>query len=62
MDSFLAGTECVESELIDLDSMSMTVLRELDDTVFRKALWNVLQQTVHPRVTASDDGSAERVD
>lgn len=60
MDSFLAGTEFVESELIDLDSMSMTVLRELDDTVFRKALLHVMQQTVHPRVTAA--GSRERVD
>ncbi|HWR48411.1 MAG TPA: hypothetical protein VN327_12500 [Pseudonocardiaceae bacterium] len=61
MDSFSAGMESdVESELIDLGAVSMTVLRELDDTVFRQALRHVMKQTAHPQVTAS--GSGERVD
>jgi FXSXX-COOH protein len=38
----------IESELIDLDAVSMTALRELDDTVFRQALRHVMQQTAHP--------------
>ena len=62
MDSFSAGMESdVESELIDLGAVSMTVLRELDDPVFRQALRHVMQQTAHPRV-CSGSGSAERVD
>lgn len=61
MDSFLVGMELgVESELIDLGAVSMTALRELDDTVLRQALRHVMQQTAHPQVTAS--GSGERVD
>ena len=62
MGSFSADMELgVESELIDLGAISMTVLRELDDTVFRQALRHVMQQTAHPRVS-SGSGSAERVD
>lgn len=55
----------VESELIDLGAVSMTVLREWDDEVLRKALRHVLQRTEYPRVTAgggSGDPGAERVD
>ena len=62
MDSFSANMESgVESELIDLGAVSMTALRELDDTVFRQALQHVMHQTTHPRVTAGGGGS-ERVD
>jgi hypothetical protein len=62
VDSFSADTESgVESELIDLGAVSMTVLRELDDTVFRQALRHVMQQIMHQRVTAGG-GSMQRVD
>jgi FXSXX-COOH protein len=61
MDSFLAAVESgIESQLIDLGAVSMTALRELDDTVFRQALRHVMQQTAHPQVTAS--GGSQRVD
>jgi FXSXX-COOH protein len=60
MDSFSADVESgVESELIDLGAVSLTVLRELDDTVLRQALRHVMQQTAHPQVTTGNgDGSA----
>ncbi|MDQ3154480.1 MAG: hypothetical protein M3R63_23090 [Actinomycetota bacterium] len=61
MNSFSADKELgVASELIDLDTVSMTVLRELDDTVFGQVLRHVMQQTAHPRV--SRGGSSERID
>ncbi|MGH3752807.1 MAG: FxSxx-COOH cyclophane-containing RiPP peptide [Pseudonocardiaceae bacterium] len=50
MDTFSAD---MESELIDLSAVSMTALRESDDTVLRQALRHVMQQTEHPQVTAS---------
>lgn len=64
MDSFSAGMEPgLESELIDLGAVSMTALRELDDTMFRQALQHVMRQTAHPRVIASGGGgSTGRVD
>ena len=62
MDSFSADMESdIESELIDLGAVSMTVLRELDDMVFRQALRDVMKQTSHPRVTAGG-GDRERID
>lgn len=61
MDSLSADRESgVESELIDLGAVSLTVLRELDGTVFRQALRHVMQQTAHQRVTTG--GSRERLD
>lgn len=57
MDSFSADMELgIESQLIDLSAVSMTVLRELDNTVFRQALQHVMQQTAYPQVTASGSG------
>lgn len=54
MDSFSVDMESdIQSELIDLGAVSMTVLRELDDAVLRQALWHVMKQTAHPQVTAS---------
>lgn len=59
MDSFSADAELgVKSDVIDLSTVSMTALRELDDTVFRQALRHVIQQTAHPQVT--DDGDQRR--
>jgi FXSXX-COOH protein len=61
MDSFSAEMELgVESELIDLGAISMTALRELDDTAFRKALRHVTRQAAHPREASI--GSSNRVD
>jgi hypothetical protein len=64
MDSFSADIESgVESKLVDLGTVSMTTLRELDDTVFKQALRYVMQQATHTQVIR--DGSspdAERVD
>lgn len=61
MDSSSTDMESgVESELIDLGAVSMTALRELDDTVFRQALRHVMEQTARPQVTAN--GSRRRVD
>jgi hypothetical protein len=58
MDSFSAYTESgVESGFIDLGAVSMTVLRELNDTVFRQALRHVMQQTVHPLTTTNDESA-----
>jgi len=62
MDSFSADMESgVESELVDLGAVSMTMLRELDGTVLRQALRHVMQQTAHP-LTASNDERSARVD
>jgi hypothetical protein len=58
MDSFSVDMESgVESELIDLGAVSMTVLRELDDTMFRQALRHVMQQTAHPLAAQNDETS-----
>lgn len=52
MDSLSANQESgVESELIDLGAVSMTVLRESDDTVLRQAVRQVMQQTAHSPAT-----------
>lgn len=56
MDSFPANTESgIESEFVDLGSVSMTTLRKLDDTVFRRALRHVTQQTAHPLTADSSE-------
>ena len=64
MDLFSTDVELgVESELIDLGAVSMTVLRELDGTVFRQALRHVMQQTARPQVIAGSTGDGTgRVD
>ncbi len=58
MNSFSADLETgVESELIDLGAVSLTVLRELDDTVLRQALRHVMQQTAHPLTATNDEAT-----
>ena len=52
----------VESELIDLGAVSLTVLRTLDDATFRQALRRVLQHTAHPRVAVGGGSGGERID
>jgi len=52
MDSLSADQEPgVESRLIDLSAVSMTMLRESDDAVLRQAVQRVMQQTAHSRAT-----------
>jgi FXSXX-COOH protein len=63
MDLFSADLESgVESELVDLSAVSMTVLRELDDTVLRRALRHVMQQTAHSQVTAGSGTEPPQID
>ncbi|MGH3899077.1 MAG: hypothetical protein ACRDTA_12690 [Pseudonocardiaceae bacterium] len=58
----------IESELIDLGAISMTALRQVDDTAFRRALRHVMEQAAHPHVTVGGgsggggSGEGERVD
>lgn len=62
MDSFSADRESgIESELIDLGAVSMTVLRELDDTALRQALRHVMHRTARPQVAAGGD-QPKRID
>ena len=63
MDLFSVDPESgVESELIDLGAVSMTVLRESDDTVLRQALRHVMQQSAHPSMTVGSESLGHRVD
>jgi hypothetical protein len=62
MDSLSANQESgIESELIDLSAVSMTVLRESDNTMLRQAMRHVMQRTAYPRVSSAG-GSRQRVD
>ena len=62
-DSFSLDMEGgVESELIDLSSVSMTALRELNDIAFRHALQHVTQRTLYPRVNEASDSHSDRID
>src|SRR5262249_26865968 len=49
----------IESELVDLDAVSMTELRGLDGAVVERALRHVMQRSAYPRVSR---GSSERID
>jgi hypothetical protein len=58
MDSLSADMEPgVESELIDLGAVSMTMLRELDGTALRQALRHVMQQTTHPLTATNSEAT-----
>ena len=60
--SFTVTEEDIRSDLLDLSTISMTALRELDGTMLQQALRNVREKTAHPQVTASQSSTAERVD
>lgn len=65
MNSFSADIEPgVESQLIDLDSVPFTKLRELDSEPLRRSLDLVVERTWHvtARYRSGDDGSGERID
>jgi hypothetical protein len=61
MNSFSAD---IESELIDLDAVPFTKLRELDSEPLRRSLVQVVERTrcVNARYRSQDDGSGERID
>jgi hypothetical protein len=56
MELFLSGTESgVESEVVDLGSIPLKVLRGLNDTVLDRALRHVVEQTGHVWVAAEEE-------
>jgi hypothetical protein len=50
----------VESPLVDLGAIPLSVLRRLDDTALRRSLGHVVEQVSFVRV--SSDHGAERID
>ncbi|UUV34827.1 hypothetical protein NQK81_15690 [Amycolatopsis roodepoortensis] len=65
MSSFSASTEPdIESALIDLDAVSFTALRELDDEAFRQSALHVVERTrrVHARYRSGGQTGGERID
>ena len=52
----------IESELLDLCSVSITRLRTLDGGEIRRALRHAVERVSHIPVTASSSGGAKRVD
>ncbi|MBE1579809.1 hypothetical protein ACFORH_35820 [Amycolatopsis roodepoortensis] len=65
MSSFSASTEPdIESALIDLDAVSFTALRELDDEAFRQSALHVVERTrrLHARYRSSNGSGGERID
>jgi len=51
----------IESELLDLDGVSLTRLRTLDGSELRRALQHAVERVTYIQVTASE-GQARRVD
>lgn len=67
MNSFLTDTEPdIESELIDLDEVPFTRLRELDSAALRRSLGHVVERTATIRVRyrsgQGGGGGGERID
>jgi hypothetical protein len=54
----------IESELIDLDGVPFTKLRELGDEPLRRSMQRVVERTRHLRTTyrSSNPSGGERVD
>lgn len=65
MNSFSASFEPpIESELVDLDAVPFTALRELDSATLRHSANHVLERTRHVRARyrSSNAGGGERID
>lgn len=65
MNSFSASIERgIESELIDLDSVPFTTLRELDGDALRHSLAHVVERTRHVRARyrSGSTSGGERID
>jgi hypothetical protein len=52
----------IESELIDLDAISMAALRDLDGVIVERAMRHVMHRTSHPQVTVGGGSDGERID
>jgi hypothetical protein len=64
MNSFLDTEPGIQSELIDLDNVSFTTLRELDNAALRRSLGHVAERTTALRVPyrSTNAGGGERID
>ncbi|WP_460392240.1 hypothetical protein [Actinophytocola sediminis] len=65
MNSFSDFEPGVESELIDLDTVPFTRLRELDSEPLRRSLCQVVERTRHVAASyrsADNSGAGERID
>jgi len=51
-----------ESQLIDLDAVPLTALRDLDSRALRRALHHVVQQARRPSKTRTSCSSLTRID
>lgn len=56
------GDMGIESELLDLGSVSLTRLRTLDGNRMRTALRHAVERVSHIQVTASGSQGAKRLD
>jgi hypothetical protein len=54
----------VESELVDLEAVTFTTLREMDSEPIRHSQRHVVERTrhVHARYPSSNTGAGERID
>ena len=54
----------IESDLLDLDAIPFTTLRNLDGAALRHSLRHVVERTrgVHARYRSSASGGGERID
>ncbi|GAA1966601.1 hypothetical protein [Amycolatopsis minnesotensis] len=65
VNSFSASTEPgIESELIDLDAVPFTALRDLDSEAVRHSAHHVVERTRHVRARyrSAQSGGGERID
>lgn len=65
MNSFSGSIEpSIESELIDLDAVPFTALRDMDSDAFRHSVNRVVERTrhVHARYRSSSGSGGERID
>jgi hypothetical protein len=57
-----AGKSGVESQLLDLSSTPLSVLRTLDSTFLHQSVRHAVERTAHIPVTASGSAGAQRVE
>jgi len=57
-----AGQPGIESELLDLSAVPLSVLRTLDSASLRKSVRHAVDRTAYVPVTASGSAGAKRVE
>jgi hypothetical protein len=57
-----AGRPGIESELLDLSTMPLSVLRTLDSASLRRSVRHAVERAAHIPVTASGSAGAKRVE